>query len=123
MPLTDVQLNKYYKKQKNLWLNNKVNQNTWMQDICKDLGVKMPYNHIALIVSKYNILVAPIIKEEDGNYRVLPLNPEGVLTHTLSTGKIYPIVYRKEVDFDEDGNIDKEGNVDIIKKNEEVDGC
>ena len=96
MPLTDVQLNKYYRKQKNLWLNAKVNEDTWMQDICKELKVEMPYDLIGLIVSKYNMLIAPIVKEDDGNYRVLPLSPEGIMTHTLATGKIYPISDTKE---------------------------
>lgn len=78
---------------KNKWKSLKKNGvDFWLDDkdfITKgaDLfGLKVPYEHIAMVQSDYNVLFAPFIED-----KVMPLREDGFTGITLSTGKVYPI--------------------------------
>lgn len=101
MPLNDKELKRFYFDEKERWLNNEVDEDNWMKDIAKKLEVNIPYGKIAEVVSDYNVLIAPILKDEDGKYNVLPLRSDGFKGVTLLTGKVYPIVGKKKVEVEE----------------------
>lgn len=52
-----------------------------------DLSISILYNRSAFVVGRFNSLIAPFINNE-----VFPLREDGMLTTTLRTGKVYPIV-------------------------------
>ena len=55
-------------------------------------GVKKPEVFpIAMVMSEYNGLFAPFVEG-----RVLPIREDGIMSRTLSQGKVYPIAWSKE---------------------------
>lgn len=81
---------KEYKRQKIRWLRDEVEESTWMEDVARALNAAIPYGKIALVNSKWNMLIAPYIDST-----LYPIREDGFKGPTLLHGSIHPI--QKEV--------------------------
>lgn len=96
-------LRKIFREEKKIWMNGDVNKTTWMEDLVSKMNknypatkTHIPYGKIAVVVSDFNMLIAPYVENEKGEAEVLPLRPDGFKGPTLTYGKIYPIVEEEE---------------------------
>lgn len=98
---TDKELKDFYLKiKKEYKKRDDIDGGTLLKTVAKDLGVKIPYGDIALVVSDYNMLIAPYIDLGTGK-KILPLRVDGFMSQTLLSGKIYPLVGKKVLDVEE----------------------